>query len=126
MAVRTTEAEVKAIMSSCTASSATITAMIAAASAMIDRVFEYDTSLGATELEELERWLTAHLIASIFERTSVFEKIGDAQIQYANVLGKGLMSTPYGQAVMLMDTTGLLANAGKQNASLYAIPSFDK
>lgn len=126
MAIRTTIAEVKLIMKSCTAADATITAMIAAASGIVDTVFANDTTLTTTTLESIEQWLTAHFLASTFNRVASEEKLGDAQVTYTGKWGEGLRSTPYGQMVLLLDTTGLMANSSKQAASIYAITSFDE
>ena len=124
MAVRTTAAEVKLIMSTCSAADASITAMIAAASGVVDRVFEYNTDLSSATLESIEQFLTAHLLVSTFDRSAMEEKVGDAQIKYSGIYGKGLESTPYGQMVLLIDTTGLMANSGKMAAKITAVKSF--
>jgi len=54
------------------------------------------------------------------------EKVGEAEVTYTGKWGELLKSTPYGQMVLLLDTTGKIANAGKAKASMYAIPNFDE
>jgi len=127
MAIRTTIEDVLNIMDSdLVISSSQGTAMIKAASLAIDKIFEDDTEVTEEQLTELECWLTAHMIASTLARMAAKEKIGEAEITYTGKWGDLLKSTPYGQMVLLLDTTGKIANAGKMRASMYAIPNFDE
>lgn len=127
MAVRTTHDEVLDIMDSgCTVGHTIIDRLIIAASAVVDEVFENDTDVSATLLEEIECWLTAHMIASTLWRTTSEEKIGDASAKYTGQWGKKLESTPYGQMVLILDTTGKMARSGKIAASIFAVKSFDE
>ncbi len=125
MAIRTTAAEVKEIIDGCTTSDAIVESLITAASAVVDKAFEDDTDIGDTLLAEIERWLTAHMIASTLHRLGSEEKVGDAQIKYTGKFGLGLDSTPYGQMVKQLDVTGKLSRAGKMAATIEAIKSFD-
>ncbi len=77
-------------------------------------------------LAEIERWMSAHMIASTRERTSVREAAGSASIEYTGKWGEGLLGTSYGQTAIAMDTSGtLLAMAkGKLSARITAITSF--
>lgn len=126
MAVRTTAAEVLDIMDSgCTVSTTIISRLIVAASAVVDQVFEDDTDIGDTLLEEIECWLTAHMIASSIYRTASEEEVGDARVRYTGQFGKKLESTPYGQVVLTLDWTGKMSKLGKISASISAIESFD-
>lgn len=127
MAVRTTHDEVLEIMDSdCSVSHAVVDRLIIAANAVVDQVFENDTDIGTTLLEEIECWLTAHMIASTLYRTTSEEKVGDATAKYTGQWGKKLESTPYGQMVLTLDITGKMAKAGKAAASIFAIPSFEE
>jgi hypothetical protein len=127
MAIRVTTEEVLEIMDSDVVISSTqATAMIRAASLMIDKIFADDSDVTAEELIELERWLSAHMIASTLARMASKEKVGEAEVTYTGKWGELLKSTPYGQMVLLLDTTGKIANAGKAKASMYAIPNFDE
>lgn len=122
---RTTAAEVKEIMDGCSVSDVIVTSLITAASDLVTQVFSGDTSITDTLLEEIERWLTAHMIASSLYRSTKTEGVGDASVSYTGNFGEGLKSTPYGQMVLTLDFTGKLAKVGKQVASIYAITSFD-
>lgn len=125
MAKRVVAAEVKEIIDGCTTSDEVVEVMIDAASEIITQVFENDTDIGTILLKELERWLTAHMLVSTLHRMGADEKVGDAQIKYTGQWGKKLESTPYGQMVLTLDTTGKIARTGKIAASIYAIKSFD-
>ena len=125
MAKRTTPDEVKKIMVGCDLENPTIDAYIIGANLVIDEVFAGDTDVGSDLLQELERWFTAHMIASTSWRLSKREKVGDAEIEYTGVFGKDLDMTPYGQMVKQLDTTGKMMNIGKRAATVYAIPNFD-
>lgn len=78
-------------------------------------------------LAEIERWLSAHMVASTRERTASKEAAGTASIEYSGKWGERLLSTSYGQTAVMMDTSGTLAAIaqGKIAAQIYAIPSFD-
>ena len=125
MANRTTATEVKAIMENCTVSDAIVTTLINSANAIVTQVFSNDTDIGDTLLEEIERWLTAHMLASSLSRVASEEKVGDATVKYTGKWGTKLESTPYGQMCLVLDTTGKLGNLGKMSASIFAVPEFD-
>lgn len=126
MAIRTTAEEVLDIMDSDVAiSSSQMTAMITAASSIIDNVFENDANVTDAFLTELERWLTAHLISSTLIRMAAREKIDTVEITYTGKWGELLKSTPYGQVLLSLDVTGKLSNTGKSKAGIYAVPNFD-
>lgn len=57
-------------------------------------------------LKEIERWMTAHMIAMTQERTSKEEGAGGAYIKYAGDWSTGLLGTSYGQMVYSLDTEG--------------------
>lgn len=107
-----------------TVTASAVTAMITAASALVDSVFATDTTIGTTLLKEIERWLTAHMLASTLTRTTSKERLGDAEVSYTGTWGKFLESTPYGQMVLTLDVTGKMAKAGKMGATMYAVKSF--
>jgi len=126
MAIRVTEQEVLDIMDSgVDLSSTQITAMITAASSVIDTIFADDAVVDDALLKELERWLSAHYIASTLVRMAAKEKVGQAEVTYIGKWGEMLKSTPYGQVLLTLDTTGKLAKVGKRAVSIYAIPSFE-
>lgn len=121
-----TPAEVKKIMTSCTLEDEQIDPFIVSARAFVTSVLSTDTTLSTSIREEIEKWFTAHLIASTTNRMTSREKIGSAEVEYASKYGEGLNSTPYGQMVLLLDKTGLLANSGKKAASIYAVKQFNE
>lgn len=125
MAVRVNALEVTQIMDGCTLSEETVDAFIVAANLLINKVFSGDTTTGEDMLKEIEKWFAAHMIASTLWRVATKEKIGEVSIEYTGAFGENLASTPYGQMVKQLDTTGKMNNIGKKAASIYAITSFD-
>ena len=125
MAIRTTADDIKEIMDGLTASDSIIDTFIIAASAVVDQVFAGDTTIGETLLKEIERWLTAHFIASTIFRQAAKEKIGEADVTYVGKWGENLASTSYGQTVKLLDITGKMSQIGKSAATVVAVKSFD-
>jgi len=123
---RVSPGEVKQIMDGCPLTDPVISAYIISANAIVTKVFSGDIEIGTTLLKEIERWFTAHMIASTSFRTASEEKVGDATIIYTGKWGMGLDSTPYGQMVKQIDVTGKMGRAGKIAASMYAIKSFDE
>ena len=100
-----------------------IDAYIAIANPMVTNTVT--CGLAASILKEIERWLTAHMIAITNDRTTTEEKLGEATVKYAGVYGEGLKGTSYGQMVLLLDTCGSFANLGKKSASIKSITSFE-
>lgn len=98
-------------------------AMLVGAAELITNAMS-GTSASTTLLDELTRWMTAHMIASTVERMAEQEGAGGASIKYTGTFGENLSSTPYGQMVVLLDTTGTMASLGKKSAGIFAIPSF--
>lgn len=125
MAARVTADDVKAIMAGYEGADATVEVYIGAATLLIDSIFASDTVLSDDQLKELERWYTAHMIASVDFRTTSEEKVGEASVKYTGKWGEGLKSTPYGQMVLQLDVTGKIAKAGKAVPNIYAVTSFD-
>jgi len=122
---RVTADDVKLIMDNCTLEDTKVDAYITAAAELVDQVFASDAIITDTLLTEIEKWLTAHMIASSSMRTASVERIGQAEIRYTGVWGKMLESTPYGQMVLTLDITGKMAKMGKRTVSVYAIENFD-
>ena len=123
MAARTTETEVKAIMDT-SLLDAEVEVYIGIANPVVTDVMD-GSGVGAVRLEEIERWLTAHFITVTRERMGDTEKLGEASIKYIGKYGMGLDSTPFGQTVQLLDTTGQFADEGKRVISITAITSFE-
>lgn len=122
MAIRTNYTDVDAIMDGMTVNEADVNKYITGANAMLNEVIGTGTSVLMTEIE---KWLTAHMISSTRERIGKEEEAGGAKIKYTGFWSEGLKSTPYGQMVLTLDTTGAFAALGKPSASITAITSFD-
>jgi len=122
MAVRVTAAEVKAILEDTELTDLVVETYITGANTLVNSVL----GTGTTDLlKEIERWLTAHMIKSTQERIAKKEEAGGAKIEYEGVFGAGLSSTPYGQMVLTLDATGLMASLSGKTVKIYAIKSFD-
>jgi hypothetical protein len=120
---RVTPTEVKEIMDNCEVLDSIVVSIIDTANAFVTDTFFDDQSLSATRLKDIEKWLTAHMIASSLERQTSQEKVGDGEVTYSGKWADGIKSTTYGQMVLFLDTTGKIANSGKQGASIKAIKS---
>jgi len=117
--------DVTAILNGCSVTEPVLEEFIDDAEVFIDTVFALDTTVTETFLAKIEKWFTAHMLASTICRTTSEEKVGDAAVKYTGKWDKNLDSTPYGQMVQQLDITGKMANTGKKLASIYAIKSFD-
>ena len=112
--MRTSIAEVKLIIET-TLTDPSILSFITTANTMVNNVLglaESEESSSGSEnsrYTEIEKWLTAHLIAMTRERMASKEEAGGAKIEYVGQTGLGLSSTPYGQMVLSMDTSGAFA-----------------
>jgi hypothetical protein len=123
MAYYTTPDEVQAIMKSNDLTDDQIDPYIRSAHLFILRVFSGDTTTSADTLVDIEKWFTAHIIATIYDRPTSSEVVGDAQLDYADRYADGLASTTYGRMVMMLDPTGKIASAGKKAATIDAVKS---
>jgi len=118
--MRTTTDEVRQIMDETELTDAVITSYITGANLLVTQTVG-STGLPSGLLTEIERWLTAHMIASTRERQAVKEEAGGAKIEYAGVYGEGLKSTTYGQMVLALDTSGSFAALGGKGMSIRAV-----
>lgn len=120
--MRVTPAEVLVIMDNVTLDEAIVNSYIIGANAMVTDIFG-TSSLVETTLKEIERWVSAHLIAVTRERMAKKEGAGGAFIEYAGSFGEGLQSTTFGQTAIALDYTGTLAalSLKKRQAWLRAI-----
>ena len=121
---RVTAAEVKAILDKSKLTNTEIDVFITSANVLVTQALGSST-LGASVLKEIERWMAAHMIASSRERVAKNEEAGGAKINYSGQFGRGLHSTPYGQMVLTLDTTGAMAALGGKAEKLQAIKEFD-
>jgi hypothetical protein len=123
---RTTIADVKYILDDTDLTDATITSFINGANVFVTATLT-GKSLTDELLAEIERWVTAHMIASTVERMALKEGAGGAEITYTGKWGEGLASTPYGQMAINLDTSNTLMSIkeGKRTATSRAITSFE-
>jgi hypothetical protein len=105
---------------------ATVSPFLTAAEDLVDTIFASGEVVSDTLMEEIKKWLTAHMIASTIYKFTSEEKLGDASVKYTGKWGSKLESTPYGQMVLILDTTGKMANMGKMSAGIFAVPEFDE
>ena len=101
---RISDADVKAILDT----DLETTPFIAAATLMID-AYLISAGLPAVLLTEIERWLAAHLACIRDPRFREARTGGDAMVFERGQAGQGLSATSYGQQVLLLDTSGILA-----------------
>lgn len=87
---------------------------------MMDVVFA-DCNLPDEVYNDIQAYLTAHIIASTKERQASEEEAGTAKVKYTGKFGEGLKSTSYGQIALLLDTCGKLGNLGKQVVTIKAV-----
>jgi len=78
------------------------------------------SGLDSSTLKEIERNVAAHLLTALDPQIES-EKIGEASTKYAGRFGEFLRSTRYGQAALLLDTTGILAKSGQKSATISVI-----
>ena len=83
------------------------------------------SSLIDAVLKEIERWMTAHMIASTKTRQEIEAKAGSAEIKYSDTYTAGLNSTNFGQMCISLDTTGLLAQEGRKKISMQTLTSLE-
>jgi len=120
---RTTAAEVMEIMPDTSLTTAQINPFITVATGIVTEHLA-DCGMSDAELEEVERWLTAHIIAITVERQAKTEKVGEASLTYQGNFGEGLKRSTYGEMVMMLDNCGILAQIGKRKIKVHAIKSF--
>ena len=121
---RTTIEKVSAILSSAPADSV-VEEFIDSANLLVTEVLGSDTTLSAALKADIERWLAAHMIAVTLKRMPAKAGAAGASIEFLGKTGLGLSSTPYGQQVMVLDTTGSFRNlSDSKPARLVAITSF--
>lgn len=109
-----------------TLSDVIINTYIQAANITVTDLLGSSTELSDAQKKEIERWFTAHLMASTRVQQAKSEKALDASITYQGETGKGLESTHYGQMALALDTTGTFAQKlGKKKATIVAVTSFE-
>lgn len=91
---------------------------IETAASMVDQIAVHANAPSATRLEIIERWLSAHYYA-IFKQRAASEKAGPVSENKQYWLSYGLQTTMHGTQALMLDPTGILAEAseGAKNAS---------
>lgn len=124
MANRITANELKEIIST-SLGDAVLDTYITAANLLVTDHLGDNSYVSDDQLKEVERWLSAHLLASTREKQAQAEGVDKANITYQGKTGMGLDYTSYGQMVKVLDPTGILANVvGKRKARIRAVTSF--
>jgi len=113
MAARTTTAKVKVVIDT---ELTDCDAFIAIATLQVDAIAALGI-LGASVLEQIETWLSAHYVA-IRDRQASKVTVLDSSHTYDGKTGTGLEATLWGQQALQMDTTGTLASGGRRRASV--------
>lgn len=72
-------------------------------------------------LKDIETWLTAHLIALGKERQPEEEKVGDIWLVYKENPDGFFQQTTFGQTVLFLDSSGVLARSAKAKVKIRAI-----
>src|SRR6056297_1474387 len=110
MSNRVTSGDVKEIIET----DINVAPFITAANIIVDEKLG-NSNLSSGHLAEIERWLSAHLVA-VSDKRAMSETMGDASIKFdISKKGLGLDSTEYGQQVKLLDTTGTLNKLGMKS-----------
>lgn len=106
-------------------SDAEVEAFINSADIIVSKIYENDTMMTPALKAEVEKWLTAHLIAVSRERQIDEISAGGAvSIKFQGNSGLGLESTLYGQNALLFDVSGKLSNlekTSKGQAKLFVV-----
>lgn len=109
MAIRTTSANVQAILGKNYDGTTSLTPYIDAATVVVDRVKTCSDKeaepLSGAELELVERWLSAHFYQQMDQGYAAKSTDG-ASARYQGETGMYLAGTKYGQQAMFIDFTG--------------------
>lgn len=95
------EEKVLAIMDEDDFSASQITGFVQSANIFVTQTLT--GKVNEDTLEQIEIWLSAHLVTISKARVSKSEEAGGAKIVYAGDFGKGLNSTQYGQTAIALD-----------------------
>ena len=105
----------------------TLDTFIGIANRIVTSYLGATTLLTDAEKADVELFLSAHLASTMRDPQAQSEGVtggAGVSITYHGKSGMGLSASLYGQQVLLLDRTGLLA-LQKREASVFAIPSFD-
>jgi hypothetical protein len=118
--MRTTIQKVRDILEPNDITDDVIESIIESASVMVTSLFS-GTSTSSALLAEIERWVSAHMIASTVLRQTIDQGAGGAYEKYAGTFADGLKSTSYGQTAIALDSSGVLASSGGRQVKLLAV-----
>lgn len=104
---RVTAAEVKEVIET-EVTDSVVEAYILYAATIVDDYLS-DSSLTASALKEIERYLTAHAISVSTARQAIGQEVGPVKQKFSDIFGTGFNSSTYGQMAMSLDSTGTLA-----------------
>lgn len=110
MAVRTTDAEVEAIVE--VEDDIALIPFIAAANQLVTELC-VDSDYSDARLTMIETWMSAHFY-KIRDQAVADEKAGDVGVSYQYKIDLVLFETTYGQMAMALDTAGNLAQLSKR------------
>ena len=117
--MRTNIAEIKKVITT-TLADDNINALLEVANNIVNGTF-VSGDLDSERLKLIEKYLTAHLIATTLERQEQQHKVGEVAVTFAQKLGEGLRSSTYGMVVISLDSTGKLVQQGNVNQTVKLI-----
>ena len=121
---RVSVADVTAILDDSTLDSEIIEVFIESANIFVTNTL---TGKGLIDsvMKEIERWMTAHMIASTRDRQIKKAGAGGAEVEYTGYWSSGLNGTTYGQMCIALDTSKTLEAMakGKLDAWSKAVPT---
>jgi hypothetical protein len=94
-----------------------VSAFIQYSTALTDRYLT-SANLEPNLMKEIQRWMTAHLIASTIDRQAIMEKAGPAEQEFSDIFDEGFKSTTYGQMAISLDPTGILSDISDDDQSI--------
>lgn len=118
-----TIAEVKLLLGETELTDDEMTAYITSSNVMLDNILG-EAELPSTLMLEMEKWLCCHLITTARQRQSTKELAGSAEVRYSDIFGQNLLSTTFGQTLVVMDPTGTLLTlaSNKKFVNVFAVP----
>ena len=115
MPLRTSVAEVRKLIET-DISDEQVSAFLTTASVTVDQLFGEEDRLTDETKTEIEKWLTAHGIASTVTQQLAEAGGGATRVKFQGETGQGLRSTMYGQYIVdILDTTGILAEQHRED-----------
>lgn len=99
-----------------------VTSILTTVDRILVKTYEHYTgSISSSLLGEIQKYYAAHIITATYKRFAVAEQIGEARVEWAGKFGIGFQSTPFGQILLALDPSGLIAKTGIKSADFWAI-----